>query len=323
MKTQKFLRFAVLFITALVIVTTGCKKDNDEDTPAAIDHYKVMTEYMTANNMDLDDMTTNWVIAAADVYAAGVTTYYIIDIRDTADYNLGHIEGAVNCKLSEIVTTAAGNTTNKPILIVCYTGQTAAYGLVALRLSGYTNCKTLKFGMSSWNVVFDKWTANVGNIAVGNSNWSTTNTLQTNVTFSIPTISSELTTGQEILAERVTAMLNGGFMGITATDVLTTPSNYFINNYWTLTDVNTYGHISGAYRVKEDLTFAADGFKNLDKDATVVTYCWTGQTSALVTAYLTVLGYNAKTLKFGCNAMIYDQLLANKWTASGSYPYVQ
>jgi hypothetical protein len=34
------------------------------------------------------------------------------------------------------------------------------------------------------------------------------------------------------------------------------------------------------------------------------------------------LGFDAKSLKFGANSMIYDQLQVNKWSASGDYPYV-
>jgi len=44
----------------------------------------------------------------------------------------------------------------------------------------------------------------------------------------------------------------------------------------------------------------------------------------MITAYLNVLGYNAKSLKFGSNAMIHDNLLAHKWTADlpMGYEYV-
>ena len=117
-------------------------------------------------------------------------------------------------------------------------------------------------------------------------------------------------------------MLAGGFKGINAIDVLTTPTNYFINNYWAEADVETYGHISVAYRINP-LTLAGDEMRHLDPSQTVVTYCWTGQTSSIITAYLTVLGYDATSLKFGANGMIYDQLSGHKWTASGDYTFVQ
>ncbi|MFH2141550.1 MAG: rhodanese-like domain-containing protein [Bacteroidota bacterium] len=335
MKKRLFGTYTLLLIASFVLIIVSCKKDGCTDPIAtnyddkakkddgscqyaSIDPYVEMTNYMKTNNLDLDDLTTDWVIPASDL-STQLSTYYIIDLRDAVDYNLGHIPGAVNCTLANIVDQAANNG-GKPIVVVCYTGQAAGHGHVALRLSGY-NSKILKFGMSSWHTDFDKWTANVGNIATTSTNWSSTNTLETPVSFSVSSFTSTSTTGEAILAERVDYMLSLGFKGVNASDVLATPSNYFINNYWTEADVNTYGHIKTAYRIKENLTLANDGFKNLDKDDQVVTYCWTGQTSSVVTAYLTVLGYDAVSLKFGTNSMIYDALLVNKWTGSGTYAY--
>jgi hypothetical protein len=40
-----------------------------------------------------------------------------------------------------------------------------------------------------------------------------------------------------------------------------------------------------------------------------VVYCYTGQTSAFTAAYLRILGYNAKSLLFGTNGMIYNEML--------------
>ena len=86
-----------------------------------------------------------------------------------------------------------------------------------------------------------------------------------------------------------------------------------IVNYWTDADVNQFGHIKGAYRLNETLKLTDPvGFKNLNPTAVIVPYCWTGQTSAMVSAYLTVLGYDAKGLMFGANNMIQDALLAAK-----------
>ncbi len=317
--TKNLFKFAMLAFAAFLIVTTSCKKEEVVDPVPVVDNYKLMTDYMKANTMDLSDVTTGWIITAHDLDSLKAN-YYIIDLRSSAHYTTGHVPGAVNTTLDNILTEA-GNAGSKPIVVVCYTGQTAAHAHVALRLSGYADCKILKFGMSSWHIDFDSWTANISSAAVGDANWSTTNTIAANVAYSLPTITSAKTTGQDILAERVTAMLDGGFIGVSSTDVLATPSNYFINNYWAVTDVDHYGHIKTAYRNKEDLTLAADGFKNLDKDATIVTYCWTGQTSSLVTAYLNVLGYNAKSLKFGTNGMIHSELTTHFWSASGSYTY--
>ncbi len=318
MRTKRSWLLLVSIIAIMAMMIVGCKDETEE--PPAETAFETLTTYMAANNMDLSDMTSDWIITAANLHGSE-TDYYIMDIRSQGDFDtLGHIDGAVNSSLANIVTDAA-NCGGLPIVVVCYTGQSAGHALVALRLSGYSDAKILKFGMSSWNSVFDKWTSNTSSIGVGHANWSTdaTTTLSD---FDYPQISSSSTDGATILAERVSTMLAGGFKGITATDVLTTPTDYFINNYWAEADVSTYGHIAGAYRIKEDLTLAADGFEHLDPNETIVTYCWTGQTSSVVTAYLTVLGYDALSLKFGANAMIYDQLTSGKWTGSEDFSYV-
>ena len=54
---------------------------------------------MVANDLDLPDVLTGWIIAAPTDVAnvdAFIDSYDIIDIRSAADYANGHIEGAVN-----------------------------------------------------------------------------------------------------------------------------------------------------------------------------------------------------------------------------------
>ncbi len=323
MKMKNLFKTFILVAAISMMGFTSCIETIQ--TPV-VDNYKVLTDYLKANSLDLNNMTTNWVIDAPTLNTRGISNYYFIDLRSAADFSTGHIQGAVNTTMTNVLATAANAPAAKKdsIIVVCYTGQNAAWANVALRLSGYPKSRILKWGMSSWNTLFDRNTANISNIGTGNANWSTTNTIKTPVTFALPTITTTQTTGAAILIERVNYILTKGLQLVNASDVLTTPSNYFINNYWTDANVNTYGHIKGAYRLNETLTLALDGMKNLDASAQIVTYCWTGQTSATVSAYLTVLGYNAYSLKFGANGMINGALTTNKWTSStpGSYSYV-
>ena len=50
-------------------------------------------------------------------------------------------------------------------------------------------------------------------------------------------------------------------------------------------------------------------------DKPVVVYCYTGQTSAHMAAYLRVLGYDAKSLLFGMNGMSYDGMPGTKFVS--------
>lgn len=290
----------------------------------------ILTDYLVAQDMDLNDVLgTSWITTAAAVYtiqtdADATNDYYIIDIRSSTDYATGHIEGAVNSTLLDIITTA-GNASGKPIIVTCYSGQTAGHAVMALRLSGYPDAKVLKWGMSSWDIsLAGSWNANIGNAGTSSANWTAApGALVANSTFDSPSISSASTTGEGILAERVTYMLTNGLKGVTNSDVLTTPSNYFINNYWAATDVEHYGHITGAYRISP-LTIENGEMNNLNPDKSVVTYCWTSQTSSMITAYLNIIGYDALSLKFGANGMIYDALASHKWSAAEAkgYPLV-
>ena len=322
MKTLRNLFFLMLIVP--VIFTVGCK-DNDDPTPVNPDSaFSIMTDYMVNEGLDLPDVLNGW-IAARPATVEEVPTFladrYVIDLRSAADFAAGHIEGAVNSTLANVVETAA-NSGGKQILVVCYTGQTAGHATVALRLSGYTNAQVLKWGMSGWTAGTDKWTPNLGSDAVGNTNWQATANPAAPQTFDYPAFTSASTTGEAILAERVQQMLTNGFQGVNGSDVYAAPDNYFINNYWSVDDNAHYGHIKGAYRISP-MSLANEDFKAYDPSKPCVTYCWTGQTSSMITAYLTVLGYDAKSLKFGANSMIYDELESHKFSAPGvDYPVV-
>jgi rhodanese-related sulfurtransferase len=318
-KLNELTKLLLLFVLVLGIGVSGCKDDDDDPDPS-VPAFTVLKDHLISNGLDVTDVVADWITSAEAVADQNfeVPDYFVMDLRSATDFAAGHIKGAVNTTLANVLTTATGNA-GKPILVVCYTGQTAGHAVVALRLSGYPDAKVLKWGMSSWNSDFDKWTPNISSVGVGHTNWSTA-AVAADMTFADPVINSTKTTGAEILAERVNAMLTGGFKGVNGSDVLATPGNYFINNFWDQADVDHYGHIAEAFRIKP-LTLAGGEYLKLNPDAKVVTYCWTGQTSSMMTAYLTVLGYDSNSLKFGVNSMIYDNLEGHKWTASLDYDF--
>lgn len=312
MKTLKYYLIALLLPA---IMFTSCKDDGDGDGEETKSTHEILADHLVTSNLDLPVILTDWIIAApaeADL-ASFVDSYNVIDIRNSTDYTTGHIEGAVNSVLTDIVTTAGTFTADKPVLVVCYTGQTAGHAVVALRLSGYEDAKVLKWGMSGWNSTLSAPWADQAKQYDDLSNWSTTKDLADAIVYGEPTVSVNSVDGATILAQQVTSMLAGGLAGINQSDVLATPTNYYINNYWAETDVDTYGNIKTTYRINP-LSIANDEIYSLNPDADIVTYCWTGQTSSMITAYLTVLGYDALSLKFGANGMIYDNLQAHKFT---------
>ncbi len=316
MKNLVKLSIFSLLISALIF--TSCKEEGDNNTPErnTDPEFQTLVTYMQEQNLDLDDVLAGWITTASDVNE-NADSYYIIDIRATDAYDAGHISGAVNSTLGDILTTAEG-ADGKPVVVVCYTGQTAGHAVAALRLSGYTDAKVMKWGMSGWHSSLSTpWESNVGN-AAADGGWidSPGATVEATEEYDDPDI-TETGTGAEILAARVNALLTNGFNGVGNADVLSSPGSYFVNNYWAATDVEHYGNISGAYRINP-LTLAGEEYKFLNPESSVVTYCWTGQTSSVITAYLYVLGYDAYSLKFGANGMIYDNLESHKWSTPGT-----
>ncbi len=315
--------FIILFALTFVFFV-GCDEEDD------INEFEVMTDYMVDNSLDLPDVVAGWIVDAQTVFDTGTENYFIVDVRTgdskpangTTDFEDGHIPGAHMVPFADVVDYVDANYTGtNTILVVCYSGQSAGFANVALRLSGYSNVQNLKFGMSSWHSDFDVWTGNTGNAKLDNpTGWSTDApaTLPTN---GFPTLDTGEEDGDAILAARVDDLLTNGFLGVAGSEILTNYANYNVINYWAVGDWDTYGHITDAYQVTPGTLGIEAGLGAINPDEVNVPYCWTGQTSAMVTAWLTVLGYEVKSLKFGVNSMIYDDLAGHKWSASMDFAY--
>ena len=298
----------MLLGVVVALVFTNCK---DEPVEPTVDEFEVLVNYMNDNGLDLSAINGGFAKAGSslnvDPVDFSIPDYYVVDIRSAADFEAGHIKDAVNVTLANILDEgpkAAG----KPILVVCYSGQTAGRAVAALRLKGYT-AFTLKWGMSCWHENFSsKWSSKVTDYA--SPNWVTTGTAPAYVTFTaFPTLTTTETEGEKILDQRIGDMLANTSWGASRDEVLANPGDYFINNYWTEAAWTAFGHINGAYRINEDLSLA--NLKYLDPSKTIVTYCYTGQTSSITSAWLDVLGYDAKSLSYGANAIVHTSLMAN------------
>jgi len=318
-----------MIMISLIVASSCTKEDDPAPDPPADKSFQTLKTYLIDNDMDLPNILDGWITTATVVHDAMTDAdpnndYYIIDIRKASDFSAGHIEKSHNAALADVLDTAK-KSNNMPIIVVCYTGQTASHAVVALRLSGYTNAKVMKWGMSGWNSNNDSWTSNVASIGVGNANWEAApGKLATNINYGDPVLAYGDADGKTILEKQVKKLLENGFQGIASSTVLANPGDYFINNFWEAADVTHYGHIKGAFRIKP-LSLKGGEYQYYNPKATAVTYCWTGQTSSMVTAYMNVIGYKAKSLKFGTNSMIHSELQSHKWDASlaKNYPLVQ
>jgi len=323
MKTPKLWMLAILI---LAFAAVSCNKEEEE----TVNEAKILVEYLESSDGGNYANTSMPAIVNAEHVKTLNTTgdNYIIDIRSADDYNTGHIENAVNVAAADLLTHLEGTTEEdgkQEIVIVCYSGQTAAWATCLLRLAGYDNAFSMLFGMSSWNAEFSgSWQNNVGSMYT--SEFVTESTPKGSGG-ELPALNTGLKTGKEILEARINEVLAEGFGAakIGASTVFGALNNYYIANYWAEADYTGIGHIPGAMQYTPKVSMALDAdLTTLPTDQTVVVYCWTGQTSANMAAYLRVIGYNAKSLVFGANGMIYDNLEAHKWSdgAIMGYDYV-
>ncbi len=331
--------FSYFFIVLLVpaIMFTGCKDDTADPTTS---NYQTLSTYMASNGMDLPDLLaspTKWVVAPNLMADGGIVDaendytipgYYVFDIRSLEDFKKGHIKGSINVPLLNVIDKANEVGKDKPILVVCYSGQTAGRAVMALRLSGFSNAQVMKFGFSYWSsdFDFDKWSGKTlngaGDQAVGNTNWKTdaSTNLPTN---NYPAWTSSNTDPAALLAEHVNAMLAITSWGIAANVPLDDPASYNIYNYWSEEDYVEYGHYKQAYQMLP-IKIADDVLTAFPQSDEFLVYCYTGQTSSFAVAWLHVLGYNAKSIFYGVNNLQYTALKdggSTVWVHSHDYPY--
>jgi rhodanese-related sulfurtransferase len=316
-------RWSLLVILMLALVAfTGCSDDNPTTPPAGDTAFEVM---VAAGKAYINGPDCPGIISAQSVMDAGLETYTVIDVRGADHYMNGHIPGAYNTTWSTFLDDLANTIpSDKPYLITCYTGQSAGHYKVAMEMMGYDDVYSLKWGMSSWNA------------AVQGSNWATSTMVadvlgaagaeQTNNNASLtehdfPVLTEDPST---VVADRVAAMLDAGFKAKSYQSLVDDGlENYFIVNYFGLADyegtgsAGVPGHIPGAYQFTPKASLGDDQMlNNLPTDMPVVVYCWTGQHSSQVTAYLNMLGYEAYSLAYGSNNLFHSSLTSSKWTAA-------
>ncbi len=307
-------RFSKFFAILLAIVFIVSCSDDDTTTTPTINEGELMVKYIEANG-DYVNTYLPALITASDLHTLNQTgKAYIIDLRADTDFATGHIKNAVNVALADLLThiKTIDMTKYDKVALVCYTGQTAGFATGLMRFMGYDKVVDMKYGMCSWNNDFAaKWKGAIGNSYA--SQFVNTPSPAKPAKGNLPKLETGKKTGKEILEARVEALLKEGFgaASIGAAAVFQELNKYYIANYWTEAQFIDPGHIPGAfqYTPKESLKYSVD-LTTLPTDKPIVIYCHTGTQSSMLAAFLRLMGYDAKSLLYGGNSMIYDKMVA-------------
>jgi len=240
----------------------------------------------------------------------------VIDIRSQKKFSEGHIKGAVNKKFEELpeyFEKGIKPFTYDKIILVCNGGQQSSYATSLLRLKGYGNVYSMRWGMSAWNNKYaeEGWLKTVSgkyesSLETADNERPVPNTM--------PELKTGKTTGAEIGDARFQKIFKEGTdsVFINAEQVFANPKKYYIINL-ERKDKYENGHIPGAVRYKPEATLSyVEEMASIPIDKTVVVYCGTGHNSGFATAYLRLFGYDARTLIMGNNSFMYDKMVKER-----------
>lgn len=212
---------------------------------------------------------------------------FILDIRSAEDFEEGHIEGAVHSAWSEVGNIMDRLPTNRPVVVVCYSGQTAGQTVGVLRMAGFDNAVSLLSGMTfGWTEEgFDA--AGEGMAAVAD----------------LDSVTSPANEEEEILW----AVAQEFFAGVAAgnnimppdevNDILTdNPNALYVLDIRSAEDYEE-GHIPGS--IHSPWSEVGNLMDELPTNRPIIVACYSGQTAGQTVGVLRMAGFDAHSLLFG------------------------
>ena len=128
-------RIFTLLVLVMVALLAGC---GAKATPVAVN---ADTDLSTLPVL-LDPTTVNQIRERADVL--------LIDVREQAEYDAGHIPGITLIPMGDIANRLAEIPKDKMVVVSCQSGRRSNQVATFLQEQGYTNIHDLQGGFSAW-----------------------------------------------------------------------------------------------------------------------------------------------------------------------------
>ncbi|NOQ92806.1 MAG: hypothetical protein GQ552_08850 [Flavobacteriaceae bacterium] len=312
-KLSIFLVALLISSTALLSSFTSKNETYNSNSLNPPNEIETLVNYLESNGNFINSDAAPAFINADEVKKnLKNSKYHVIDVRSESWFEYGHIKNAKNVKTADLLNYFESKITPADfdkIILVCYSGQSAAYFTSLLRLAGYDNVFNMKWGMSSWRVDFadNSWNKNLKNDYAGKL--ETTENAKAEKG-SLPTLNTGKTDGKDILRVRLEKAFATPYKEsiIKSPDVFANPSDYYIVNYWDQAKYDK-GHIPGAIRYQPNSSLSStNALFTLPTDKRIAVYGCTGQNAAYVVAYLNVLGYDTGNIAYGANSFMHKEL---------------
>jgi len=259
---------------------------------------------------------------------------YVLSVRSSEDYELGHVPGAANVPWRGVATQGALDEvpTDRQVVVYCYTGHTGAVATTYLNVSGY-EAVNMKWGLMSWTqdaavrlqAPFNEETdSNDFEVEITDNPGQAINEL--------PVLEvTDSTDEDEIIRAAGEAYLGAGTPPvITALDLFDLLNDGDDANDPFIVSVRkpddyALGHIPGAINIPWKMIAQEENLKKLPTDRQIAVYCYTGHTGALAATALNLLGYDAVNLKYGMVTWTKDETVRatspfSEETDANNYP---
>jgi len=237
---------------------------------------------------------------------------YIISLRSAEDYAKGHVPGTVNMSVKTVFTQDNLTTipSDKDIVVICYTGQTAGQATAALNMLGY-EAYSLLHGMSSWTTDSEVFVKRFDPEKHASNYAIDTEAHEPGGPYELPFAVAPVTVEVAGVAGAAEIYFSEGPRTIKAADLFENlndgdPDNdpYIIS----LRSAEDYakGHVPGAVNISAKTMFSTDNLATIPPDKDIVVICYTGQTAGQATAALNMLGYESYSLLHGMSSWTTD-----------------
>ncbi|HKJ06560.1 MAG TPA: rhodanese-like domain-containing protein [Flavobacteriaceae bacterium] len=316
---KKITSYFMLLFVAVTVLSSFTNKTQTNDNPT---EFELLVQYLEENGNFINTAAPALVLADEIKDNVKNDKYLVLDIRSEGWFDYGHIKNAKNAKGPELLNyfkNEINPADYEKITIVCYSGQSAAYYASLLRLYGFDNVYSLKWGMSSWAEELAQ------NVWVKNSKNQFDEQLETTANempaaCAPPTIKTGKETAEEILKTRIEEAFAKPYKEFItkAEAVFENPADFYVVNYVDEACYN-FAHVPGAvkYTPKESLASTAH-LLTLPTNKKIVVNSETGQEAAYAVAYLHILGYDVANLAYGANSFMNQALIDKGWDGFSS-----
>jgi rhodanese-related sulfurtransferase len=293
LKDKRILMLLLVLMLVVSFTFTACSGETTEPADANEETNVVENEESDDNELEtaamnyFANMTSSNMMGAEEFVEkvlAGDVDSYILDIRRTEDYEEGHIKGAVNIPYGTDISDNLENIPNdKPLLVYCYSGQTASQTIALLNVAGFEAINIT----SGWNGAISQVEG---------------------FEEAVETQANELPEATTEIAEDIKEAIAKFYEGDTIHKISAEDTYTFVeeeDESVVLLDIRREedyeeGHIDGAINLPYGKGME-EGFGSLPKDKTIVVICYSGQTADQTNAILHLLGFDALGMSGGMN----------------------